>query len=191
MSFDFRHWKSREYPCVLDSAKVAETQETLEETMMTLNTMNTQRHSQPFKEELTALLLQLSDTDDTTERWFKVQQMWMSLESVFTGGDIAKQMPMEAKKFSQIDKGWVKIMQKSGETKMVVACCQNDMLKQMLPVLSWGLETCQESLESYLEGRGIRSRAFTSPPTRCCSRSCRREATPRASRRTLRSCSTR
>ncbi|CAK0803667.1 unnamed protein product, partial [Prorocentrum cordatum] len=100
----WRFWKAREYPCVLDSAKVAETQETLEETMMNLNTMNAQRHSQPFKEELTALLLQLSDTGDTIERWFKVQQMWMSLESVFTGGDIAKQMPMEAKKFSQIDK---------------------------------------------------------------------------------------
>lgn len=79
--------------------------------------------------------------------------MWTSLESVFTGGDIAKQMPMEAKKFSQIDKDWVKIMAKSQETLKVVPCCQNDMLKQMLPVLGAGLETCQKSLESYLEGK--------------------------------------
>jgi dynein heavy chain len=153
MFFDFAGWKQRDYPCVLVGSKIAETQECLEETMMNLNTMNAQRHSIPFKEELTTLLTTLSDTGDTVERWFKVQQMWTSLESVFTGGDIAKQMPMEAKKFSQIDKDWVKIMAKSAETKRVVPCCQNDMLKQMLPVLQAGLEACQKSLESYLEGK--------------------------------------
>lgn len=36
--------------------------------------------------------------------------MWTSLESVFTGGDIAKQMPIEAKKFVKIDKDWSKAM---------------------------------------------------------------------------------
>jgi len=153
MYFDFAGWKQRDYPCVLVGGKVGETQEALEETMMNLNTMNAQRHSIPFKEELTGMLSTLSDTGDTVEKWFKVQQMWTSLESVFTGGDIAKQMPMEAKKFSQIDKDWIRIMAKSAETKLVVQCCQNDMLKQMLPVLSAGLETCQKSLESYLEGK--------------------------------------
>merc|ERR1711924_402732 len=73
--------------------------------------------------------------------------------SVFTGGDIAKQMPMEAKKFQQIDKDWIKIMGKSADTLNVIGCCQNDMLKQLLPVLSVGLEACQKSLESYLEGK--------------------------------------
>lgn len=153
MMFDFGTWKSRDYPCVLSGGKVAETQEALEETMMNLNTMNAQRHSIPFKEELNGLLSTLSDTGDTIERWFKVQQMWTSLESVFTGGDIAKAMPMEAKKFQQIDKDWQKIMQKSADTKYVVPCCQNDMLKQMLPILAEGLEKCQKSLESYLEGK--------------------------------------
>ena len=86
--FDFNTWKTREYPCVLAPGKVGETQEQLEETMMALNTMNAQRHSIPFKEELVGLLTSLSDTADTIERWYKVQQMWTSLESVFTGGDL-------------------------------------------------------------------------------------------------------
>jgi dynein heavy chain len=60
---------------------------------------------------------------------------------------------MEAKKFAQIDKEWLRIMQKSAETKLVVPCCQNDILKQMLPTLSAGLESCQKSLDAYLEGK--------------------------------------
>ena len=77
--------------------------------------------------------------------------MWCSLESVFTGGDIAKQLPMEAKKFGKVDKDWSKIMIKANETKLVVECCQNDTLKQKLPEMYAELEKCQRSLEWYLE----------------------------------------
>lgn len=44
MMFDFGTWKQRDIPCVLTGAKVAETQEALEETMMNLNTMNVTQH---------------------------------------------------------------------------------------------------------------------------------------------------
>lgn len=44
-------------------------------------------------------------------------------------------------------------MGKASETGIVVECCQNDLLKQLLPVLQQGLESCQKSLESYLEGK--------------------------------------
>jgi len=39
-----------------------------------------------------------------------VQKLWTSLEPVFTGGDIAKQMPIQAKQFAGIDKTWIKCM---------------------------------------------------------------------------------
>lgn len=151
--FDFNTWKTREYPCVLAGGRVAEIQEQLEESMMTLNTMNAMRHSTPFKTQLGELLSSLSDTMEMIERWTKVQLLWTGLESVFTGGDIAKQMPIEAKKFQHIDKDWSRIMAKSAEIRLVVPCCQNEILKQLLPVLGQGLEQCQKSLESYLEGK--------------------------------------
>ena len=80
---------------------------------MQMQTFLTMRHVAPFREEATELLANLNDAADTLEQWVKVQLMWCSLESVFTGGDIAKQLPMEAKKFSKVDKDWTKIMRVS------------------------------------------------------------------------------
>ncbi|OEH76364.1 dynein gamma flagellar outer [Cyclospora cayetanensis] len=150
---EFGKWKSRDYSCILQGGRVSEIQEQLEESQMSLNTMNAMRHVLPFKERVVNMLSTLSDVADTLESWTKVQVLWTSLEPVFTGGDIAKQMPGEAKRFHAIDKDWARIMARASETLVVVECCQNELLKQLLPTLFSGLESCQKSLESYLEGK--------------------------------------
>ena len=102
---------------------------------MQCQTMLTMRHVKPFKDEVSGMLTRLSDTSETLERWLKVQQLWCSLESVFTGGDIAKQMPVEAKKFVKLDKDWGKLMGKASETLLVIDCCENEQLRTLLPVM--------------------------------------------------------
>jgi dynein heavy chain len=86
--------------------------EELEEAAMNLQGMLTNRNVAPFRARAQECLASLTETTETLEQWLKVQMMWCSLESVFTGGDIAKQMPQEAKKFSKVDKEWIKCMGK-------------------------------------------------------------------------------
>jgi len=146
--FEFIVWKSRS---IYVFKNVLPILEDLEEAQMQLQTMLTMRHVTPFKNEAQSMLITTSDTSETLERWIKVQTLWCSLESVFSGGDIAKQLPMEAKKFQKIDKDFDKVMRKAFETRNVIQACQNDILKQHLIVFYNELEKCQKSLEGYLE----------------------------------------
>jgi dynein heavy chain len=42
-------------------------------------------------------------------------------------------------------------MGRASETKFVVQCCSNELLRTTLPALYSELEKCQKSLEGYLE----------------------------------------
>jgi dynein heavy chain len=147
-NFEFAVWKSRDIPVLKAFGFVIEE---LEEAQLQLQTLLSVRHVAPFREDVQKFLSLLSDTADTLEMWVKVQMLWTSLESVFLGGDIAKQMPVEAKKFSKINKDWEKLMVRAAETKLVIQCCGNELLRTTLPALYGELEKCQKSLEGYLE----------------------------------------
>eukprot|EP00606_Chrysophyceae_sp_TOSAG23-5_P000883 GSChrysophyteH2.ASY1.ANO1.1544.1 assembled CDS len=125
--FIFKEWRGRGVNILQGTVAIMEE---LEETQMNLQAFLTMRHVAPFRE---------------------LQMMWCSLESVFTGGDIAKQMPVEAKKFGKVDKEWAKIMSNATNTSLVVEASANDVLRAGLPVMYSELEKCQKSLEGYLE----------------------------------------
>jgi dynein heavy chain len=146
--FEFAMWKNRDIPVLKAFGYVIEE---LEEAQLQLQTLLSVRHVAPFRDDVTKFLSLLSDTADTLELWVKVQMLWTSLESVFLGGDIAKQMPTEAKKFAKINKDWEKLMVRANETRTVIGCCGNELLRTTLPALYSELEKCQKSLEGYLE----------------------------------------
>ena len=150
---EIKGWKGVDAACCTLGGNIQDIQDKLEEHIMALNQMNAMRYVTPFKTEVTEKIFQLSEVADTIEKWLKVQTLWTNLVSVFTSGDIAKQMPTEAKKFKNLDKSWLKIMERANEQKNVISCCQNDILKNSLGQLQEGLEFCQKKLENYLESK--------------------------------------
>jgi dynein heavy chain len=81
------------------------------------------RHVKPFKPIVVEKINLLSEVADTVEKWLKVQTLWTNLVSVFTTGDIAKQLPVESKMFKGINQKWLKIMGIANEGKIVLKVC--------------------------------------------------------------------
>lgn len=99
--FSFMEWKDHGVYILKATPLVAEE---LEEAQMNLQmVLLTMRHVVPFRNIAQELLESLSETSDTLKSWVKVQILWCALELVFTGGDIAKQLPKEEKKFAKVE----------------------------------------------------------------------------------------
>jgi dynein heavy chain len=89
----------------------------------------------------------LADSLAIIETWMAVQSLWTYLDSVFTNPEIIRQLPQETRRFTNVDKSWIRVMQHVKDTPEVIQCCVgDDFLSQMLPHLLVQMEQCKKSL---------------------------------------------
>eukprot|EP00760_Papus_ankaliazontas_P001566 PhM_4_TR10512/c1_g1_i1/m.53321/K10408/DNAH; dynein heavy chain, axonemal len=154
---DFKHRGA----VVLKGDDIANLKELLEETHLVLGSMLSSRFIGPFRGEVAMWSEKLASISETLDLWMEVQALWIYLEAVFSGGDIMKQLPQEAKRFAMIDKQWHKIMMKANEVRNVMTFCYGNEVLGSLPYLKEQLEALQRQLATYLEQkRGSFSRFY-------------------------------
>jgi dynein heavy chain len=118
--------------------------------------MLTSKYVVPLRNEVANWFEKLKTICDVLELWLEVQDLWINIESVFSNPIVIKEMPAEAKRFNRVDKSWLRSQKQSFEMKSVIQCClgssvQENTKKILLKDIQKELETCNKSLNSYLD----------------------------------------
>ena len=64
----------------------------------------------PFEQRCRDWEKKLISMQEIIDEWLKCQAVWLYLEPIFSSEDIMRQMPQEAKRFTQVDRLWRKVM---------------------------------------------------------------------------------
>ncbi|XP_043269180.1 dynein axonemal heavy chain 1-like [Venturia canescens] len=109
----------------------------------------------PFKGAFDNEIIQwenkLKLTQEVIGYWIEVQRLWMYLEPIFTSEDISRQLPVETRKYSTMERNWRRIMKNANECPFILEICPDKSLFESLKECISLLELVQKGLADYLE----------------------------------------
>lgn len=108
VKFDVNPYKDSKDYFVISSTE--EVDEILEESLVALSTILASRYADNIRTDVEKYNKKLSYIEELLDEWMECQKGWTYLESIFHSPDISKSLPVETKKFSQLDQSWRVIM---------------------------------------------------------------------------------
>jgi dynein heavy chain len=129
-----------------------EIQQDLEDQLLVLTGIGASRFVGAFLDDVNFWTKSLNNMSECIIEWFKVQQKWQYLESIFVGSeDIRMQLPEAAKAFDRVDKTFKDIMKGVSADANCLNQCNQDGRLDSLVGLTERLDRCQKSLSDYLD----------------------------------------
>ena len=130
--------------------------EQLDDAQESLVSMLTSKYIGPLRDEVSSWSEKLKTIGEVLDLWLEVQELWVNNEAVFSNQSVVKEMPAEAKRFTRVDKSWLKSQKQSFDMKSVLQCClgssvQENTKRVLLKDFQKELELSVKSLNSYLE----------------------------------------
>ncbi len=123
----------------------------LDESLVTITTINASRYVEPIRDDVNEWRGKLVLFQETLDEWMTMQRKWMYLETIFSGGDIAKQLPSETQLFTKIDKYWKNLMLLTWENPDAITVGTYAGRKEVMITHNGSLDRIEKSLEDYLE----------------------------------------
>lgn len=134
---------------------VEDIQTLLEDSQVTVATIKGSRFIGPIKSEVERWEKMLSLFSETLEEWMNCQRNWLYLESIFSAPDIQRQLPDEARMFSQVDRTWKDVMRKVSRNPNALKAGTMPGLLEIMQQNNQLLEQIQKCLEDYLESKRL------------------------------------
>ena len=127
----------------------------LDDGRVMIATIASSRYVGPIKPKVEDWQRNLNLMSDTLDEWLVCQRSWLYLESIFSAPDIQRQLPQEAKMFTQVDKSWKDIMRKTERLKNALRACTQPGLLEAFKLNNKLLDQIQKCLEQYLESKRV------------------------------------